>query len=99
MVESIVLSPIYQKIEQKAVQLEADGDNKGFGEFLKESLNKVNSDLLTSENLTRDFALGKDVELHQVVLASEQASLALQLTIQIRTKIVEAYQEIMRMQL
>jgi flagellar hook-basal body complex protein FliE len=98
MVDQIIMSPIFQKYEQKAARLEIDG-NKGFGDFLKESLNKVNSDLLASENLTRDFALGKDVELHQVVLASEQASLALQLTIQIRTKIVEAYQEIMRMQL
>jgi flagellar hook-basal body complex protein FliE len=98
MVDQIIMSPIFQKYEQKTARLETDG-NKGFGDFLKESLNKVNSDLLASENLTRDFALGKDVELHQVVLASEQASLALQLTIQIRTKIVEAYQEIMRMQL
>jgi len=98
MVEGISLSNIYQKFNLKDGQLKTD-EFKGFDEILKESLKKVNSDLLKSENLSRDFALGKDVELHQVVLASEQASLALQLTIQIRTKIIEAYQEIMRMQL
>lgn len=98
MVEAISLNNIFQKLNQKEEPPNID-EFKGFDEILKESLKKVNSDLLKSENLSRDFALGKDVELHQVVLASEQASLALQLTIQIRTKIIEAYQEIMRMQL
>lgn len=98
MVEAISLANAFQKLNQKEEPSKID-EFKGFDEILKESLKKVNSDLLKSENLSRDFALGKDVELHQVVLASEQASLALQLTIQIRTKIIEAYQEIMRMQL
>lgn len=98
MVEAISLTNIFHKINQKEETSKND-EFKGFDEILKESLKKVNSDLLKSESLTRDFALGKDVELHQVVIASEQASLALQLTIQIRTKIIEAYQEIMRMQL
>lgn len=82
----------------QAVPVKID-EIKSFDDILKESLQKVNVDLLNSEKLTGEFALGKDVELHQVVLASEQASLALQLTVQIRTKMIEAYQEIMRMQL
>lgn len=70
----------------------------GFKEMLSDALSKVNTDLLGAEKLTQDFALGKDVELHQVMAATEQASLALQLTIQVRNKVVEAYQELMRMQ-
>ena len=77
----------------------ADSPTLNFGDLLKESLGKVNTDIKTAESLSRDFALGRDVELHEVILAGEKASLALQLTIQIRTKILEAYQEIMRMQL
>jgi len=69
-----------------------------FGSMLSEALAKVNDDLLGAEKLSQDFALGKNVELHQVITATEQASLALQLTIQIRTKVIEAYQEITRMQ-
>ncbi len=69
-----------------------------FGQMLQEALAKVNNDILTAEQLAQDFALGKNVELHQVVIAAEQANLALQLTIQIRNKILDAYQEIMRMQ-
>lgn len=70
----------------------------GFKSMLSEALAKVNDDLIGAEELTQDFALGKNVELHQVVIAMEQASLALQLTIQVRNKIIEAYQEVSRMQ-
>jgi flagellar hook-basal body complex protein FliE len=61
-------------------------------------LNKVNDTQLNAEALAKDYALGENVEVHQVVIAAQEASLALQLTVQIQNKLVEAYQEIMRMQ-
>lgn len=72
---------------------------QNFGDFLKAALNKVNQTQLEAEQITKDFVLGNDVELHQVILATEKAELALQLTIQIRNKVIEAYQELMRMQI
>lgn len=69
-----------------------------FGTFLKDALGKVNASQLEAENLVHDFAVGQDVELHEVVLAMEKADLVLQLTIQIKNKVIEAYQELMRMQ-
>jgi len=78
---------------------EQSGDKAaGFKDLLEEALNNVNNNLIGAEKITQDFALGKEVELHQVILATEQASLALQLTVQIRNKVIEAYQEVMRMQ-
>lgn len=71
---------------------------QSFGDVLKDSLNKVNEAQLHSEQITHDFVIGKDVELHQVMIATEKANLALQLTMQIRNKVIESYQEIMRMQ-
>lgn len=71
---------------------------KDFSSILSDALQKVNRDILQSEKMTQDFALGKNVELHQVMIATEQANMALQLTIQVRNKIIEAYQEITRMQ-
>ena len=71
---------------------------QNFGVLLGEYLGKVNQTQLQAEKLSQDLALGKNVDLHQVMMATEQASLALQLTIQIRNKIIEAYQEVMRMQ-
>ena len=43
------------------------------------------------------FAQGKTGDIHSVMIASEQATMALQLTTQIRNKAVDAYQEVMRM--
>lgn len=71
---------------------------EGFGDILKETLNKVNSAQIQAEKMANDFAIGNDVQLHQVIIATEKASLALQLTMQIRNKAIDAYQEIMRMQ-
>lgn len=45
------------------------------------------------------LAAGEPVELHEVLLATERASIAFQLAVQVRNKVVEAYQEVMRMQL
>jgi len=44
------------------------------------------------------MALGENVELHDVMIASQKASITLQATMEVRNKVVEAYQEIMRMQ-
>ncbi|MGI6587729.1 MAG: flagellar hook-basal body complex protein FliE [Peptococcia bacterium] len=77
---------------------QAKDNVQNFGDFLKDALSKVNTSQLQAEQLTYDFVIGNNVELHQVVLATEKAALALQLTVQIKNKVVEAYQEIMRMQ-
>ena len=61
-------------------------------------LGRVNATQLKAEDLAKDYALGKNVEVHQVIMAAQEASLAFQLTVQIQNKLVEAYQEIMRMQ-
>lgn len=71
---------------------------KDFGDMVKQALQNVNSDLVNSEKITGAYTVGENVELHQVVLATEKASLAFQLTLQIRNKVMESYQEIMRMQ-
>ena len=70
-----------------------------FGQILQQKLQEVNQLQLKSDELTQQFFAGEDVELHDVMLAAEQANLALQLTVQIRNKLVEAYQEISRMQI
>ncbi|MEB3222975.1 MAG: flagellar hook-basal body complex protein FliE [Candidatus Sericytochromatia bacterium] len=51
-----------------------------------------------AERLANEAAIGGDVDLHDVMIASEKASVAMQLTLQVRNKLVEAYQDVMRMQ-
>lgn len=71
---------------------------KTFSNFLKDAINQVNDTQIQSDNLTKKMALGENVELHDVMIASQKASITLQATMEVRNKVVEAYQEIMRMQ-
>ncbi|WP_077617811.1 flagellar hook-basal body complex protein FliE [Bacillus sinesaloumensis] len=71
---------------------------KEFSSFLKDAINNVNEAQQTSDKMTQKLINGEDVDLHQVMISSEKASVSLQATLQIRNKVIEAYQEIMRMQ-
>ena len=62
-------------------------------------LGNVNQLAQISDAKQRDLAMGKDVELHDVMIAAEKASVAVNLTMHVRNKLVESYQEVMRMQL
>ena len=77
-------------------------DNKSSNTFqnvLKENLDKVNEKQIEADNITNDFIAGKDVEVHEMILSMEEAKMSLQLAIQVRNKVVEAVQELTRMQL
>ncbi len=71
---------------------------KNFGAYLADSLNQVNDLQKKAEQASIDLATGKIEDISQVVIAAEKAAVALQLTIQIRNKMLESYQEMMRMQ-
>lgn len=71
---------------------------KQFTNFLKESINQVNAAQLQSDAVTQKMARGEQVDLHNVMITSQKASIALQTTLEVRNKAIEAYQEIMRMQ-
>lgn len=73
------------------------GDN--FSSLLTQSINKVNEMQRTSNDMSQAFEMGaSDVSLPEVMLARNKASLAFEGMVQVRNKMVEAYQEIMRMQ-
>ena len=68
-----------------------------FGQMLQGALGQVSSLQNHAGQMATSFAQGKTGDIHSVMIASEQATLALQLTTQIRNKAVDAYQEVMRM--
>lgn len=70
-----------------------------FGDFLKSAIKGVNEMQLKSTEMTKKFVTGEIGDIHQVMIASEKAGIALQFTIQIRNRLLESYQEIMRMQM
>lgn len=74
-------------------------ENTSFADFLKDAVNKVSDAQIEAQQAADDFAAGKNDNIHQVMILSEKADMALQFTMQIRNKIMDAYSEIMRMQI
>ncbi|MGI6778752.1 MAG: flagellar hook-basal body complex protein FliE [Acetivibrionales bacterium] len=70
-----------------------------FADYLNNALDSTNKLLNEASKLSEDFAAGRTDNIHQVLIASEKANIALQFTLQIRNKIMDAYSEIMRMQI
>lgn len=70
-----------------------------FGNIFKEQINKLNEYQKNSEKAISQFLTGEVQDLHQVVITGEEAKLSMHLAVQVRNKLVEAYQEMMRMQL
>jgi len=71
---------------------------RDFVAMLEEAVSAVDSLQQRADEAAKALATGQSQDVHSVMIALEQANLALQLTIQVRNKLVEAYQEIMRMQ-
>ena len=61
------------------------------------SLNEVNALQQTSKNSQEAFQMGEDIPLTDVVMNMQKASLAFEATVQVRNKVMQAYQEIMNM--
>jgi flagellar hook-basal body complex protein FliE len=68
-----------------------------FAEVLKSSVMKVNQLQIDADNMTNRLALGEVEDISEVSIAVEKAELALRLMVQIRDKMVDAYQQISRM--
>ena len=70
-----------------------------FKKMLQENLSKVNEMQLLSHQASVKFATGESDYLHELMITLEDAKLALQLAVEVRNKILDAYQEILRMQI
>jgi flagellar hook-basal body complex protein FliE len=74
-------------------------DAGAFRNLLEQSLSTVESQRVAAQASVDRFLSGEGEELHQVALATQKAELSFELFMQVRNKAVQAYQEIMRMQL
>ncbi|MFP4282155.1 MAG: flagellar hook-basal body complex protein FliE [Opitutales bacterium] len=76
----------------------AKGGGESFGKVLSSFVNEVDSTQKASEAETRRILLGETDNLHQAMLASQESKVALTLLVEVRNKLVEGFQEVMRMQ-
>jgi flagellar hook-basal body complex protein FliE len=85
-----------------AVTTGASGASAGSGDFqsiLQGSIGSIQSLQNDANTAVQKFLTGENEELHTTVLAMQRAELAFELGLQVRNKVVSAYQEIMKMQL
>jgi len=80
-------------------QAMASQSGSGFGPVLADAIGRVEQIQQNADSSIGKFLSGADEEVHKVALATEQASISFDLFLQVRNKVVSAYQEVMRMQM
>lgn len=70
-----------------------------FGQWLNNAIARLEADERQLDELNKKVLAGDFSSIEQMLIAGEKAALHLELTVQIRNKVIEAYQEIMRMQI
>lgn len=75
------------------------GSVVGFPNILASGLNQVATKLDTADDLVRRLALGEDLPVHQVSYALEEARLSVELAMQVRSRLLDGYREMMNLQL
>ena len=70
-----------------------------FASMIGDGLNRVDESLRAADGKIRGLAAGEDIPLHDVMITMERARMDLMLVVEVRNRLVEAYQELTRMQL
>jgi flagellar hook-basal body complex protein FliE len=79
-------------------KISASSTAEGAGKFFSELVSKVNDIQVQSDKAIQGLASGENKNLHEVMIAVEKSSISFQFMSQVRNKALEAYQEVMRMQ-
>jgi flagellar hook-basal body complex protein FliE len=94
-IPATVASSAVQRARDSAA---AEDGGASFSDLLKRAINDTSGLQDDAKDLIGAFLRGEPVELHQVMAATEEASISLQLLVEIRNKLTEAYRSVMNMQ-
>lgn len=98
-IERFVSSPLKATEQKIKESISSEEKSVSFGKILGDLVQQVNAmDKSTGQSIEKLIA-GEADNIHQVMIAAEEASLTFSLMMEIRNKLIEAYQEIMRMQI
>ena len=84
--------------ENAAPEIADKAEGKSFGDLLSASISKANELQLEADHGIRELAAGRNKNIHETMLMLEKADTSFRLMMQVRNKIIDAYREIMRMQ-
>jgi flagellar hook-basal body complex protein FliE len=97
-IQAIAAEPSLAPLSSAAAAT-SGGQGGQFGHLVSEGLERVNTQLLGTQTDLQQLALGQVESVHQVMIRMEEARLSFQLMMQVRNRVLEAYQDVMRMQL
>jgi len=93
------MSPASKRLVPAATAVAAGGDAPGsFAAELNSAITRVDRTMAESNVLGERLLRGEDVELHTVALRAQEASMQFDLLLQVRNRLIQGYQEIMRLQ-
>ena len=94
------IAPAVPGIDRNGGRPPAGGsDPTGFGELLRRSLDAVNRSAAEADRMIAGLVSGEHANIHETMIAMEKANLQVRLLVRAQNKVVDAYKEIMRMQL
>lgn len=86
------------RLDSNDINLDDLKSARSFTDMLVESMSKVNSLQTEANSAIEKLATGKTKNIHETMLAVEKAEIAFKTMNQIRSKVIDAYKEVMRMQ-
>jgi flagellar hook-basal body complex protein FliE len=94
-----MINKIYGNIKPfGGLEKNQNSQDENFSNTLNDFLQEVNELQLENKQTTEEFLNGEITDLHQVTIAAQKARVSMELLLQVRNKLIESYQEIMRMQ-
>lgn len=96
-ISSVLNQPAASKTDKK--EITKKGDENSFGKQINKMLGEVNDLQLDAGKVADQFATGEIEDIHEVMIAAEKASVSLELVLEVRNKLIDAYREMMRVQM
>lgn len=84
-------------LQTQSLQIQKTPTNTMFGSALTDALKGVNMEQIKANTLAEQFEMGKTDDLAAVMIAGQKSSIAFQTVLQVRNRLVAAYQDIMNM--
>ena len=91
------LQSLLPSVDASAESTGVDAADTSFGDYVKQSLDDVNRQMIDADQAIDDLASGRNQDIHNTMIAMKKAEISFELILQIRNKLVSAYDEIRRM--
>ncbi len=96
-IKSIANSAYLSNLSNRDLSSQKSVKTDSFAKTVEDSLKKVNELQLEKDRMIEEFAVGKNENVHEVMIALQKADVAMRLTSAVRNKVIEAYKQLINM--